>query len=96
MIIYGLNPVLESLRAGRVRRVRVSRRQDQRVQEVLQLAALGHVPVEHVDARELDRVSRGGLHQGVVAEVDELAAHTVADLVAGAKGAPLLLVLDGV
>jgi len=96
MIIYGLNPVLESLRAGRARRVRVSRRQDQRVQQVLRLAAEGRVPVEQVDARELDRVSRGGLHQGVVAEVDDLAVHTVADLVAGAKASPLLVVLDGV
>lgn len=96
MIIYGLNPVLEALRAGRARRIRVAERHDQRVQQVLQLAARGGVPVEHVDGRELERVSRGGMHQGVVAEVDGMAACTVADLVTGAAGAPLIVVLDGV
>jgi 23S rRNA (guanosine2251-2'-O)-methyltransferase len=96
VIIYGLNPVLEALRAGRAKRVRVAQRHDQRVQEVLQLAAEARVPVEHVDARELERLSRAGLHQGVVADVEELADYGVAELIAGAKGAPLLVVLDGV
>jgi 23S rRNA (guanosine2251-2'-O)-methyltransferase len=96
MIIYGLNPVLEALRAGRAKRVRIAQRHDQRVQQVLHLAAEARVPVEHVDPRELERLARGGLHQGVAAEVADLADHAVADLVAGAKAAPLLVVLDGV
>jgi 23S rRNA (guanosine2251-2'-O)-methyltransferase len=96
VIIYGLNPVLEALRAGRAKRVRLAQRHDRRVQQVLQLAAEARVPVEHVDARELERVSRGRLHQGVVAEVDDLTDYSVADLVAGAKAAPLLVVIDGV
>jgi 23S rRNA (guanosine2251-2'-O)-methyltransferase len=96
MIIYGLNPVLEALRAGRVKRLRVAERHDQRISQVLQIAARERVTVEHVDARELERASRGGLHQGVVADAEDLADYTVADLVATAKGAPLIVVLDGV
>ncbi len=96
MIIYGLNPVIEALRAGRARRVRVSARADRRVQEVLRLAAAGRVPVEHAEAADLDRAARGGVHQGVVAEVDEAQDYDVADLVRGAAGAPLIVVLDGV
>jgi 23S rRNA (guanosine2251-2'-O)-methyltransferase len=96
VIIYGLNPVLEALRAGRARRLRVAQRHDQRVQQVLQLAARARVPVDHVDARELERASRGGMHQGVVAEVEELPDYSVADLVEGAKAAALIVVLDGV
>ncbi len=96
MIIYGLNPVLEALRAGRARRVRVAQRHDQRVQAVLQLAGQVRVPVEHVDTRELEHAARGGAHQGVVAEVDELADYSVADLIAQASGVPLVVVLDGV
>ncbi len=96
MIIYGLNPVLEALRAGRARRVRVAQRQDRRVQEVLQLAGQARVPVEHVDTRELEHAARGGVHQGVVADVDELTDYAVADLIAQARGVPLVVVLDGV
>ena len=96
MIVYGINPVTEALRAGRVRTLRVSGRSDQRVQEVLRLAGAERVPVQRADGMELDRVARGGLHQGVVAEVDEAPEYDTADLVRGAKDAPLIVVLDGV
>ena len=96
MIIYGLNPVLEALRAGRVRSIRTSRRSDQRMQAVLQLAASARVPVRQVEASELDRAARGGQHQGVMAEADEAPDYSVEELVAGSAGAPLIVVLDGV
>ena len=83
MIIYGLNTVIEALRAGRVRSLRVSGRSDRRVQDVLRLAASAQVRVQHADAGELDRASRGGLHQGVVAEVEDAPDYDVADLVRG-------------
>jgi hypothetical protein len=38
MIIYGFNPVIEALRAGRVRRLRVGARADKRTDEVVALA----------------------------------------------------------
>jgi 23S rRNA (guanosine2251-2'-O)-methyltransferase len=96
MIIYGINPVLEALRAGRVRSVRVSGRADQRVQEVLRLAGAHGAKVMRVDAADLDRAARGGVHQGVVAELGDAPEYDVADLVRGASGAPLIVVLDGV
>jgi 23S rRNA (guanosine2251-2'-O)-methyltransferase len=96
MIIYGLNPVLETLRARRVRTLSVSARSDRRVQEVLRLAALAGVRVRQVDSLELDRAARGGLHQGVVADVEDAPDYDVADLVRSASGAPLIVVLDGV
>jgi 23S rRNA (guanosine2251-2'-O)-methyltransferase len=96
VIIYGLNPVLEALRAGRVQNIRVSGRVDQRVHEVLRLAAAARVRVQDADVTELDRASRGGRHQGVVAEVEDAPDYDVADLVRGAKNAPLIVVLDGV
>jgi 23S rRNA (guanosine2251-2'-O)-methyltransferase len=96
VIIYGLNPVIEALRAGRVRAIRLSRRSDQRMRAVLQLAGQGRVAVRQVDGAELDRAARGGQHQGVVAEVEDAPDYTVEDLVAGASGTPLIVVLDGV
>jgi 23S rRNA (guanosine2251-2'-O)-methyltransferase len=96
MIIYGINPVLEALRAKRVRRLRVSTRSDRRVAEVLALASTQHISVERVDPAVLDRVARGGVHQGIVAEGDEVRDLGVGDLVGGSLGPALIVVLDGI
>ena len=63
MIIYGLNPVMEALRAGRARRVQVATRSDARVEEALALARERGVPVERVERQALERAARGGVHQ---------------------------------
>ncbi len=96
MIIYGINPVLEALRARRVRGLRVSARADRRVQEILRLAAAERVRVQQVDVAELERVSRGGLHQGVAADVEDAPDYGVEDMVKTTGHAPLVVVLDGV
>lgn len=103
MIIYGINPVLEALRAKTATRVRVSARADKRMEEILALAAAQRVPVERVDAQALDRSARGGVHQGVVAEVEAARDYDVDDLVLPPEGgsrstgwAPLIVVLDGI
>jgi 23S rRNA (guanosine2251-2'-O)-methyltransferase len=97
MIIYGINPVLEALRSGRVKSVSVSDRASGRAADVEHAAERAGVAVRRVPARELDRASRGGVHQGVVAQVGaESERLDVADLVSGADGPPLIVVLDGV
>jgi 23S rRNA (guanosine2251-2'-O)-methyltransferase len=97
MIVYGVNPVLEALRSGRVRRLRVGPRLDRRVEDAIALARRHNVPVEQVDAPALARAARGGVHQGIVAELDSPREWSLADLVAGAQpDAPLIVVLDGV
>jgi 23S rRNA (guanosine2251-2'-O)-methyltransferase len=96
MIIYGINPVLEALRSGRVKEVRVSDRGGERMRKLLALAGERHVPVQHVAPATLDRQARGGVHQGVIAEVEDLRDYSVEELVRGAAAAPLLVVLDGI
>jgi len=96
MIIYGLNAVAEALRARRVRRLRVSARSDRRMDEILALAAKDGVPIERVDRASLDRVARDGLHQGVVADVQEGREYAVDDLVAPGDVPPLIVVMDGI
>jgi 23S rRNA (guanosine2251-2'-O)-methyltransferase len=96
MIIYGLHPVLEALRTGRVSRVRVADRRDERVAEVLQAAAERGVPVEQVPREVLAHASGRGAHQGVVAEVAGGRDWRVEELVRDAAGVPLLVVLDGI
>ena len=96
MIVYGVHPVFEALRAGRVKRLKVGARSDARLNEVLALAARRGVPVVRVEPELLDRESRRGVHQGVLAEVADAGSRSVADLVRGASGPPLLVVLDGI
>ena len=96
MIIYGINPVLEALRAGRVEAIRVSQRVDARVADIVGAARTAGVTVKRVETGELDRASKGGVHQGVVALVRDQKSLGAADLVEAAAGAPLIVILDGV
>ena len=89
MIIYGINPVLEALRAGRVTALRVSLRSDDRLRELLALAGDRGIAVRRVSPEVLDRDSRRGVHQGVVADIKEAEEYSVADIVRGAQAAPL-------
>lgn len=96
MIVYGINPVLEALRAKRVTAIRVSHRADDRVAVLLRQAEAQGVTVRRVTPADLDRLAGGAVHQGVVADVDAPKALGIDDLIAQATGAPLLVVLDGV
>jgi 23S rRNA (guanosine2251-2'-O)-methyltransferase len=96
MVIYGINPVLEALRAKRVTLISIASRTDERLSVVMQLAEQQHVAVRRVSPADLERAARGGVHQGVVAEVKDAAHLSVEDLVSGAAGVPLLVVLDGI
>lgn len=96
LVVYGVNPVIEALRAGRVTRLLVGARQHARLGQRLDAVARGAVRIEVVAEAVLDRAARGGAHQGVVAEVADARAWTVPELVAAAKSPPLIVVLDGV
>jgi len=94
MLIYGMNPVLEALDAGRVRSIRVAARHDSRLDTLLRAAEKRGITITRVAPGELDRAARGAAHQGVVADVHEAKAVGVEDLIVGAKGAALIVVLD--
>jgi 23S rRNA (guanosine2251-2'-O)-methyltransferase len=98
MLIYGINPVLEALRAKRVSLVRVSPRADDRLTQIVRIAEEQGVPVQRMRVDELDRLAGGRAerHQGVIGEVDAAPSYSVEDLVIGARGAPLIVVLDGI
>jgi len=92
--IYGIHPVIEALRAKRVTALRVSFRSDDRLNDVVRLAEQQGIPVRRAKGDELDRFAKGGAHQGVVADVHDAVHLSVEDLVTGAKGVPLIVVLD--
>ncbi|MDQ1256288.1 MAG: rRNA (guanosine2251-2-O)-methyltransferase [Candidatus Hydrogenedentes bacterium] len=80
--VVGKIPVLESLRAGKrpARRLFVLRG-GQGLDPILQ--ARGNVPVEECGRPELDALSDGVVHQGVVLEAEPLPVHNAEEWVRG-------------
>lgn len=95
-VIYGVNAVTEALKARRVSRLLHERGAGPRVDQLVARAQELRIATETLDRRALDTLTRGGVHQGVAAEVQPLPAYTVDELVSEAAGAPLLVVLDGI
>jgi 23S rRNA (guanosine2251-2'-O)-methyltransferase len=98
-LVYGINPVLEALRAGRVSTVQVAGRVDERVATAVRLAEAQGVQVHRVSMGELDRETGGARHQGLAAELRAGPRLTLDALIGqlGQSATPaLLVVLDGV
>jgi 23S rRNA (guanosine2251-2'-O)-methyltransferase len=94
--IYGINPVREALRAGRVRRLQLLAGGGPRLRELAAEAQAARVPVAHVPAGALDSAAGHQGHQGAVAEVDAPQEWDPAGLVREVDGPALVVVLDGV
>jgi 23S rRNA (guanosine2251-2'-O)-methyltransferase len=100
--VAGRNPVVEALRAKvPATALYVAERldSDDRVRESLKLAGRSSIPLMEASRTELDRLSGGSPHQGLVLQVPAYDYAHPDDLLAGAEeaGAPALLVaLDGV
>jgi 23S rRNA (guanosine2251-2'-O)-methyltransferase len=95
-LIYGINSVSEALKARRVSRLVHERGAGPRVDALVARAYELRIAVDVVDRRALDKMARGGVHQGIAADVQSLPAYTVEEIVAEASGPPLLVVLDGI
>ena len=98
-ILYGKNPVLEALRAGRPARKLVLARGVQpepRLQEILDLAAARGIPVEESSRRRVDDIAHTEHHQGIAGYFHTRAPLTLDDLLQSAHDPALLLVLDGI
>lgn len=94
MIIYGINPTAEALRAGSVSRIWTSGA-GARLSRLAERARRAGVAVQQVGPAELERLAPGAAHQGVAADIAAPPPCTVQELLQGVA-APLLLVLDGI
>jgi 23S rRNA (guanosine2251-2'-O)-methyltransferase len=97
MIIYGLNPVMEAIRAepDRIRYVGISREHGSKLQKVVAEARRAGVSVRQLPAEQVDRLAGRGVHNGVIAEVSA-AAYVDFDEVLDRDTTRLVLVLDGI
>jgi 23S rRNA (guanosine2251-2'-O)-methyltransferase len=103
--IYGLNPVLEAIRAGQrqIEQIEVAENARlERLRELLDLARSARIPVHRVPRIQLDREQKDHLHQGVVARVAAARYADGDDLLdalanrVGTEKPPLALGLDGI
>ena len=103
--LYGVNPVMEALRAhpGDIKRVFIERGRDGRRSQggdkIAEAAKAANVRVEDAPFGDLTRRTQGGVHQGVGCELADVAYAELPDLLEDAEAAgrpPFLLVLDGV
>ena len=91
-IIYGIRPVIEALRSSRreVREVLDSVGDE----EVVSEAAARGVSIKRVPRDRIGELARGGVHQGVAAQVGPYPYSGLEEILAAPN--PLALVLDGV
>jgi 23S rRNA (guanosine2251-2'-O)-methyltransferase len=101
-LVAGRNPVVEALRAGvPARTLYVASRieSDERVKEALKLAADRGLALLEVSKTDLDRMTDGGIHQGLALAVPPYEYAHPADLLDDADNrseVPLVVALDGV
>lgn len=104
-LLYGVNPLLEALRAGgRIPHeiVIAEGARDERLRELVELARAKNVTVKRVPRASIDRAVGGSHHQGVMARITAARYADAEDLLAaiasrvGSETEPLVVVLDGI
>jgi 23S rRNA (guanosine2251-2'-O)-methyltransferase len=104
-LLYGVNPLLEALRAGDripAEIVLAEGARDERLRELIELARTRNVIVRRASRSDLDRAVGNTHHQGVMArlsaaryaDADDLMSSVTARV--GTDNEPLVVVLDGV
>jgi 23S rRNA (guanosine2251-2'-O)-methyltransferase len=100
--IWGRNPVLETLHSPRqVKRIFLAegQREAPALASIVQEAKQRHIPLETVPRTRLDQLSRGAVHQGVLAVVGERRYASIDEILAFAESRhepPFLLILDAI
>ncbi len=100
--IWGRNPILETLHSRRqIKRILLAegQREAPAVATILREAEQKRIPIEIVPRARLDQLSRGAVHQGCLAIVEERKYASIDQILAYAEEkqqAPFLLILDAI
>src|ERR1051325_11343766 len=70
-LLYGVNPIVEALRANRLPdQITIAEgTRDERLRELIELARQRGVPVKHARRADLDRLAGNNKHQGLTARI---------------------------
>lgn len=101
MIIYGRNPVKEAYRAGKtIEKLYLPKgAPDPVLSPIYKMAKEKRTVISYVDKFTMDKLSEGGNHQGVLAQITDFDYSSVEDILALAKERDedlLLVLLDGI
>jgi 23S rRNA (guanosine2251-2'-O)-methyltransferase len=100
--IWGRNPVAEALAAGnRVKKILLADglREATSVANIVHTANAQHIPIETVSRSRLDQISKGAVHQGCIAVVEErkyAQLDDILELATRKQQPPFLLILDAI
>jgi 23S rRNA (guanosine2251-2'-O)-methyltransferase len=97
MIIYGLNPVLEAIRSNpkRVRYVAVSRNHGGKIMRAISDAQEAGITLKMMPPEQIDKLAGRGVHNGIVADVDEVGYADFDDVVDD-EATEFVLICDGI
>ena len=95
--VEGRNPVYEALKTTRPARILISEktRGDPKIQQIINQARKQRIPIEFVEASELNRISETRRHQGVIALIETPRQASI-EKVLSAEGDLCVLLLDRV
>lgn len=101
MIIYGRNPVKEAYRAGKtIEKLYLPKgAPDPVLSPIYKMAKEKRTMISYVDKFTMDKLSEGGNHQGVLAQITDFDYSSVEDILALAKEKDedlLIVLLDGI
>ena len=99
-LIIGRNPVIEALKSGReIEKLLIAKDAEGSIKKIIGMAKEKKLPYQFVDKAALDRISDGGVHQGVAAYVSSYQYCDVEDIIEKAKSRnedPFIIILDGI
>ena len=100
-MIYGIQTVKKLLKqnASIIKQIYIAdSRKDQKIQELIKLIQENKIPLQFVEKKILDKYSNNGNHQGIIAQVQEIAGFSEKELfiLISQHKNPLILILDGV
>lgn len=101
MIIYGRNPVKEAYRAGKtIEKLYLPKgAPDPVLSPIYKMAKEKRTVISYVDKFTMDKLSEGGNHQGVLAQITDFDYSSIEDILALAKERDedlLIVLLDGI
>jgi 23S rRNA (guanosine2251-2'-O)-methyltransferase len=99
-IITGRNPVMEALKSGReIDKLIISKDAEGSIKKIVGMAKDKRITIQFVDKTVLDRLSDGGVHQGVAASISPYSYYDVEDILAAAEAKnedPFIIILNGI
>ena len=101
-IIYGIHPVEEALKSPHIQLEKIliaTQKPTPPFQSILQLASQRQIPVIYTQKETLEKMTRGGLHQNIVAITKEISYLDLEEILSRWKEETtkaLFLILDGI